>query len=163
MDDCDLPRHPISEEARPILIDNLLEEVRDSHPVMLRKFAMAANAFPTSEDVLAVHDDLTKMRLFLGKLQGVQSLLTMAFFEGFIQKFMPFLAALAAGRGSVEMEYTDVHGVCDVAHSEGLFRAVLLENSVNPISSKANLFEGVDLLRNVIHSIIQDPATKDAA
>ena len=152
-----------SREARPILIDNLLEEVRDSHPVMMRKFAVAADAFPTSDDALAVHDDLTKMRLFLGKLQGVQSLATMAFFEGFIQKFMPFLAALAGGRGSVEMEYTDVHGVCDVAHSEGLFRAVLLENSLNPISLEANFFEGIDLLRNLIHSIIQDPAAKNAA
>jgi hypothetical protein len=152
-----------SEEARLILIDNLMEEVRDSHPVMLRKFTMAANAFPRSEDVLAVHNTMTKMRLFLGRLQSVQSLVTMAFFEGFIQKYMPFLAALAAARGSHEMEYTDVHGVCDIAHSEGLFRAVLLENSVNPIGAEANLFEGVELLCNVIHSIMQEPATTLAA
>jgi hypothetical protein len=130
---------------------------------MLRKFTMAANAFPRSEDVLAVHHTMTKMRLFLGRLQGVQSLLTMAFFEGLIQKFMPFLAALAAARGSAEMEYTDVHGVCDIAHSEGLFRAVLLENSINPISAEANLFEGVELLRDVIQNILQDPATELAA
>jgi hypothetical protein len=149
-----------SKEARSILIDNLLEEVRDSHPAMMRRFAMAANAFPTSADALAVHDNLTRMRLFLGKLQGVQSLLTMALFEGFIQKFMPFLAALAALRGSTEMEYTDVHGVCDIAHTEGLFRAVSLENSLNPISKEANLFEGVELLRDLIRSIIQDQETK---
>ena len=152
-----------SEEARQILIDNLMEEVRDSHPVMLRKFTMAADAFPSSEDVLAVHDTMTKMRLFLGRLQGVQSLVTMAFFEGFIQKYMPFLAALAAARGSAEMEYTDVHGVCDVAHSEGLFRAVSLENSINPISEEANLFEGVELLSDVIASVMREPVTKLAA
>jgi hypothetical protein len=152
-----------SEEAREILVDNLMEEVRDSHPVMLRKFTMEANAFPSSEDVLAVHESMTKMRLFLGKLQGVQSLLTMAFFEGLIQKFMPFLASLAAARGSVEMEYTDVHGVCDIAHSEGLFRAVSLENSINPISADANLFEGVELLRDVFQSIMQNPETELAA
>lgn len=152
-----------SEEARPILIDNLLEECRDSHPAMMRRFAMAADAFPTDRDALAVHDDLTKMRLFLGRLQGVQSLVTMAFFEGFIQKFMPFLASLAAERGSAEMEYTDVHGVCDVAHSEGLFRAVSIENSLNPISVEANLYEGIELLSNVIYSILQDPMAESAA
>jgi hypothetical protein len=152
-----------SEEAREILVDNLMEEVRDSHPVMLRKFTMEAHAFPSSEDVLAVHDSMTKMRLFLGKLQGVQSLLTMAFFEGLIQKFMPFLAALAAARGSAEMEYTDVHGVCDIAHSEGLFRAVSLENAINPISPDANLFEGVELLRDVFESIMQAPSAELAA
>jgi hypothetical protein len=152
-----------SEDARPILVDNLMEEVRESHPVMLRKFTMAANAFPRTEDALAVHADMTKLRLFLGKMQGVQSLLTMAFFEGFIQKFMPYLAELAALQGSVEMEYTDVHGVCDIAHSEGLFQAVELENSLNPISADANLFEGVELLRDVVYSIIREPATKLAA
>lgn len=149
-----------SEEARAILVDNLMEEVRDSHPVMLRKFTMAAHAFPSSDDVLAVHDVMTRMRLFLGRLQGVQSLAAMAYFEGLIQKFMPFLATLAAERGSTEMEYTDVHGVCDVAHSEGLFRAVLLENAINPISAEANLFEGVELLSDVFHKIMQEPATK---
>ena len=30
----------------PIVRDNLLEEVRDAHPLMLRKFAMAASAAP---------------------------------------------------------------------------------------------------------------------
>jgi len=152
-----------SEEARPILLDNLHEEISESHPVMLRKFTMAAHAFPREIDVLAVHEEMTKIRLFLGKLQGVQSLVTMAFFEGFIQKFMSYLANLAAAQGSTEMEYTDVHGVCDIAHSQGLFRAVSLENSINPISPDADLFEGVDLLSNVIHTIIVGPAAKLAA
>ena len=108
-----------SEEARPILIDNLHEEVRDSHPVMMRKFAIAAHAFPTDLDALAVDEDLTKVRRFLGRLSGVQSVLTMAFFEGFIQKFMGYLADLAVAQGSQELEYTDVHGVCDIAHTDG--------------------------------------------
>ena len=57
-----------SEEARPIIIDNLLEEVRDSHPAMLRRFAIAAGAMPTKEDALAINDELTNARLFFGKL-----------------------------------------------------------------------------------------------
>jgi hypothetical protein len=152
-----------SEEAKPILLDNLTEEVRDSHPVMLRNFTIAAKAFPTSEDALAVNADMTKLRLFLGKLQGVQSLVTMAFFEGFIQKFMSYLADLAIAQGSDDMQYTDVHGVCDIAHSEGLFEAVSLENALNPIGPDADPFEGVELLRNVINSIIRVPAAKLAA
>jgi hypothetical protein len=150
-----------SEDARPILIDNLMEEVRDSHPVMLHKFTVAAGAAPTDKDTHAVDADLTKVRLFLGKLQGVQSLLTMAFFESFIQRFMPYLANLAAAQGSTEMEYTDVHGVCDIAHSEGLFNATAIEMTRHPLSAESDLFEGVDLLRNLIlHSIIQDPAAR---
>jgi len=152
-----------SEEARPILLENLHEEIRDAHPAMLRRFAIAAHAFPTDKDGLAVHDDLTKVRLFLGQLSGVQTVLTMAFFEGFIQRFMAYLADLATAQGSVDMEYTDVHGVCDVAHTEGLFRALAVEMTINPLEPGANLFEGVDLLRTLIETIIFPKADKIAA
>jgi hypothetical protein len=143
-----------TEAARPILMDNLYEETRDAHPHMMRKFAMAAHSFPTDHDGLAVHEDLTNMRLFLGRLSGVQSLLTMAFFEGFIQKFMPFLASLAAAEGSTEMEYTDVHGVCDIEHTAGLFRALAIEMSANPIEAGTDIYEGVYLLRALINRIV---------
>jgi hypothetical protein len=152
-----------ADEARPIILENLYEEVRDSHPVMLRKFAVAAHATPTDTDAFAVDADLTKVRLFLGKLQGVPSLLTMAFFESFIQRFMSYLAALAVAQGSSEMEYTDVHGICDIAHSEGLFRAVSLEMSRHPVGPDTDLFEGVVLLRTLIQTIIEGPTQKLAA
>ena len=143
-----------SEDARPILLDNLHEEVRDAHPAMMRRFAIAAHAFPTEWDALAVHDDLTNVRLFLGRLSAVQSVLTMAFFEGFIQRFMAYLADLAKAQGSDDMEYTDVHGVCDIAHTEGLFSALSVEMALNPLGPEKDLFEGVDLLRTLIETII---------
>jgi hypothetical protein len=143
-----------SEEARPILLGNLHEEVRDAHPAMLRRFAIAANAFPTDSDALAVHEDLTAVRLFLGRLSGVQSILAMAFFEGFIQRFMAYLADLAAAQGSVEMEYTDVHGVCDIAHTQGLFTALEAEMAINPLEPGEDMFEGVYQLCTLIRTVI---------
>lgn len=143
-----------SEAARPIILDNLHEETRDAHPHMMRKFAIAAHAFPTDRDALAVNDDLTNMRLFLGRLSGVQSLLAMAFFEGYIQRFMPFLASLAAEEGSTEMEYTDVHGVCDIAHTDGLFRALSAEMAINPLAPGQDPLEGVVLLRTLLEQIV---------
>jgi hypothetical protein len=152
-----------SDEVRPILAENLFEEVRDAHPVMLRKFAVAAHAFPTDTDALAIDAELRNVRLFLGKLQGVQSVLTMAFFEGWIQRFMAYLADLAGAQGSSEREYTDVHGVCDITHTAELYRALALEMAVNPISPDADLFEGVDVLRTLIIAIVQGPAHNAAA
>jgi hypothetical protein len=152
-----------SEDARPILLDNLHEEVRDAHPAMLRRFAIAAHAFPTDLDALVVNDDLTNVRLFLGRLSGVQSVLTMAFFEGFIQRFMAYLADLATAQGSVDMEYTDVHGVCDIAHTDGLFRALAVEMALNPLEPKKDLFEGVYLLRTLLETIVFDRADTLAA
>src|SRR5438094_7294441 len=89
-----------SEEAHSVIRDNLLEEVRDNHPGMMRKFAMAADAFPTDSDALAVHRNLHNVRLFVGRLSGVKILLMMAFFEGFISRFMPYLAELGRRQGS---------------------------------------------------------------
>ncbi|HET6218732.1 MAG TPA: hypothetical protein VFE27_17045 [Acidobacteriaceae bacterium] len=143
-----------SEEARPIIIDNLLEEVRDSHPAMLRKFAIAADAIPTKDDTLVVHEELTRARLFFGKLSGVQTLVAMAFFEGFIQKFMAYLADLAIAQGSSELEYTDVHGVCDIAHTEGLIQALSTEMTLSPLGPDANIFEGVELLEALLNRVV---------
>jgi hypothetical protein len=151
------------DEVRPILAENLFEEVRDSHPAMLRRFTVAAHAYPSAKDALATDKEVTNVRLFLGKLQAVQSVLTMAFFEGWIQRFMAYLADLAGAQGSSELEYTDVHGVCDITHTAELFRALSLEMAVNPISPDADLFEGVDLLRTLIIAIVQGPAPDSAA
>src|SRR5580692_1440032 len=74
-----------SEEARGIIMENLLEEVRDCHPNMLRKFAIAAHGVPTESDSQAVYRDMTEVRLFVGRLESVSLVATMAFFEGFIQ------------------------------------------------------------------------------
>src|ERR1700733_1068694 len=142
-----------SEEARPILIDNLREEIGDCHPEMLRRFAIAAHAYPTDTDAMAVRDDLTKVRMFLGRLQGMQNVLTMGFFESYIQRFMSYLADLAMAQGSMDFEYTDVHGVCDIAHSEGLLMALSAEAAINPPDPSADLFEGVNKLLALIQTI----------
>ena len=143
-----------SEEARPHLLENLHEECRDSHPAMLRRFAMAAKAYPTDTDAMAVHAELTDMRLFLGRLQGVPSLVSMAFFEAWIQRFMPFLTDLALAQGSSDREYTDVHGICDVAHSQELFDSVQMEMAVNPPAPGMDIYEGVDLLIKTVDKIL---------
>jgi hypothetical protein len=78
----------------------------------------------------------------------------MAFFEGFIQRFMGYLADLASAQGSTDLEYTNVHGVCDIAHTDGLFRALSLEMAVNPVEPGKDLLEGVYLLRTLIEKIV---------
>jgi hypothetical protein len=152
-----------SEDARPILLDNLNEEVRDAHPAMLRRFAIAAHAFPTDTDSLAVTQDLSNVRVFLGRLSSVQSLATMAFFEGFIQRFMGYFADLATAQGSLDMEYTDVHGVCDIAHTDGLFQALSIEMARNPLEPEADVLEGAYLLRRLLETIIFNRAEPIAA
>ena len=97
---------------------------------MMRRFAIAANAVPSEADAEAVYRNLMNVRLFIGRLSPVPIVVTMAFFEGFIQRFMAYLADLARRQGSTEMEYTDVHGVCDVTHTQELFRALEAEMAI---------------------------------
>ena len=143
-----------SDEARAKIMDNLREEVRDCHPGMMRRFAIAANAIPTDTDAQGVYRSLMDVRMFIGRLSPVPIVVTMAFFEGFIQRFMPYLADLACRQGSSEMEYTDVHGVCDITHTQELFRALDAEMKLAPAQSDAAMFEGVDLLRTLIQNIV---------
>jgi len=144
-----------SGDAQSIVQENLLEEVRDNHPGMLRRFAIAAHAVPTDSDALAVHRNLEKVRQFVARLSPLKIVTMMAFFEGFITRFMPYLAGLAAQQGSAEQEYTDVHGAVDVVHTQELFRALDAELATvrDPLPPAENLLEGVELLRTLIHNI----------
>jgi hypothetical protein len=143
-----------SDEARAKIMDNLREEVRDCHPGMMRRFALAANAIPTDVDAQAVYRELMNVRLFIGRLTPVPIVVTMAFFEGFIQRFMPYLAELAQRQGSAEMEYTDVHGVCDITHTQELYRALEAEMALEPPMPEQEMLEGVGLLRTLIQNIV---------
>jgi hypothetical protein len=144
-----------SPQAQAIVQENLREEVRDNHPGMLRRFAIAARAMPTDSDALAVSTPLERVRRFVGELSGVKILAMMAFFEGFITRFMPYLAELAGRQGSTEREYTDVHGVVDVVHTQELFRALeaeLLLAAETP--DLPALLSGVGTLRTLIQTIL---------
>jgi hypothetical protein len=94
------------------------------------------------------------VRTFIGRLEPVPITVMMAFFEGFICQFMPYLAGLAQRQGSSEMEYTNVHGVCDITHTEELYRALDAELSIAPQVSPDRTFEGVELLRTLIENIV---------
>jgi hypothetical protein len=151
-----------SDEARAKIIDNLREEVRDCHPGMMRRFAMAAKALPTDADAQAVYGNLMNVRQFIAKLEPVPVIVTMAFFEGFIQRFMSYLADLARRQGSAEMEYTDVHGVCDITHTQELFRALDAEMALAPSVAVDEPFEGMQLLRVLIQNIVAHNAVRES-
>jgi hypothetical protein len=129
---------------------------------MLRKFAVAARAVPTDSDALAVHRNLQNIRVFVSRLSGVKLVVMMAFFEGFITRFMACLEELARRQGSAEHEYTKVHGVVDLVHTQQLFRALEAELRLMhaPPPQATQLFEGVELLRALIENIVHPVASE---
>jgi pyrroloquinoline quinone (PQQ) biosynthesis protein C len=147
-----------SEQTREIVMHNLQEEVRDSHPNMLRRFAVAAGAVPTDADAAAVWANLSEVRAFVGRMSPVRLVLMMGYFEKLIQQWMPYMAELAGLQGSNELEYTDVHGVCDVEHSQELFRALSAEIALAPAEVDDGVFEGVELLHKLNYNVIRGAA-----
>jgi hypothetical protein len=144
-----------SAEAHAIIMENLQTEVRDNHPGMLRRFAVAARATSTDLDRGTIDRDLQQVRGFVARLAALDIVLMMAFFEGFIARFMPYLAGLATRLGSSELEYTDVHGVVDISHTEELFRAFASELAITPDApALEKLLGGVALLRTLIETVI---------
>jgi hypothetical protein len=136
-----------SDDGHAIIEDNLREEVRDNHPGMLRRFAVAARATSTDADRMVIDRDLQAVRAFVARLAAL---------EGFIQRFMPYLAELAVRQGSIEREYTDVHSVVDIAHTQGLITAFESELSVSDSTvSTSTLFQGIEVLRTLINTIIR--------
>jgi hypothetical protein len=142
--------------SRDIILDNLREEIRDCHPGMLRRFTSEASADPAPEDVRLVGKHLAAVRQFIGSLSPVPIITMMAFFEDFIQTFMPYLAELARLQGSQEQEYTRVHSLCDAEHSQELFRALDTELALAPgsLDTGNSIFNGVHLLRSLIYDMI---------
>jgi hypothetical protein len=61
------------------------------------------------------------------------------------------------------MEYTDVHGVCDIAHTEGLIQALSTEMVLNPLRPDANVLEGVELLEALMHRVVYGKNSAAAA
>jgi len=143
-----------SDEARAKIMDNLREEVRDCHPRMMRRFAIAAHANSDRCGCAGRLSQPDERSLVHRTTVGVPIVVTMAFFEGFIQRFMSYLAELAQRQGSAEMEYTDVHGVCDVTpYSKNSSGPGSGDDARAPLPEK-EMFEGVELLRTLLQSIV---------
>ena len=71
---------------------------------------------------------------------------------------MSYLAYLAAEQGSTEREYTDVHGVCDIEHTAGLFKVLAAEIALGAARSGCGSLRGVTLLRTLIEQILRPQA-----
>jgi hypothetical protein len=119
-------RHELS---RQVLIDNLRCETADDHVGMLLNFATLSGAMPERADYAHVEDDLKNVRSIFNPIQqaGLSGLALCAMLESTSEIFIPDLAERAKRLGCKDFTYTDVHGVADVAHSDGAIRALECE------------------------------------
>ena len=145
-----------SEEARSIIMDNLHEEVRDSHPAMLRRFEVAANAVPTDSDALAVAPEFVERPLIHGAFVSCAD----SRHDGFFRELYPAIHAIprrtrrAAGLiGESSIPKSMVSAISPI--QKGSFDALESEMMLSPDSREPAdyLYEGVHLLRALIENI----------
>ena len=94
------------------------------------------------------------VRLFIGRLAAVPIVVD----DGLLRGLHPALHAVPRrarqAAGVVGLEYTDVHGVCDITHTEELFSALETELALAPPLPPSETFEGVELLRTLMQNIV---------
>jgi hypothetical protein len=119
-------RHELS---RQVLIDNLRCETVDDHVGMLLNFTTLSGAMPERSDYSHVEEELKKVRSIFNPIQqaGLSGLALCAMLESTSEIFIPDLAERAKRLGCKDFTYTDVHGVADVAHSDGAIKALQCE------------------------------------
>lgn len=121
-----------SVQARFAAEENIYVEMRDDHPGMLRRFAVAAHAEPTAEQYTAVEPLVQEVRVMVAEMSGAKNTALMGALESTSAEFIPFLAALAKKLGSSDFQYTDIHGEADVEHADQFLWALSHEQKHYP-------------------------------
>ncbi|MBI2106582.1 iron-containing redox enzyme family protein [Candidatus Woesearchaeota archaeon] len=104
--------------------ENLLVEIKDNHPGMLRKFAKECKAEPNSEDYKYSENETNAVRKIVAELSGIKAITLMATLENTSSTFIPFLAELGKKLGCKDFTYTDVHGEADIEHANQFLEAL---------------------------------------
>ena len=113
-----------SHAGRYAASENLMVEIRDDHPTMLRQFVRHAGATPTVEDQADICMALENYRGLFARMSGLRNLSAMAVLEGSSSKFIPWLGELAKKSGGRSFKYVEVHGEVDVEHAKQFLWAV---------------------------------------
>lgn len=128
-----------SEVARSACKDNLLCEVREDHPRMLRDFVQPACAHVTPNEIRncmsAAHayetaETLNRITRWPGNAS--RGLVVLAALEGTSLVFMPWLEAAAQRLGATDLTYTQKHGAADIGHADQFVAAVEAELQIHP-------------------------------
>ncbi len=116
-----------SREAKEATKINLEAELKEKHPLILREFARSADAEPSGRHYQAVARSVKDIWDIVGQLSGIHNVALMAVAENTSPAFIPYLEKLAKKRNSLNLEYTQIHGVADIQHAEDFTKALSAE------------------------------------
>ncbi|MEK7151495.1 MAG: iron-containing redox enzyme family protein [Patescibacteria group bacterium] len=119
------------ELARYALADNLRCETVENHADMLLDFACYCDATPDDDSYRFTNRQVQEIRRLLSNplMAGVVGLTVMTLLEAISQEFIPILEKIAIrlGASNSQLQYTQVHGMADVAHADNFTKALKAE------------------------------------
>ena len=115
-------------EARFAASENLMVEVRDNHPKMLRDFAKGSGALPGREDYAHAAVCLDEIHLHVRHMSGIYLISLIQLLETVSADYIPWLAAISKKLGNTNFNYCDIHGEADAHHAEQFRKAVVAES-----------------------------------
>lgn len=134
-------------KAKKALKGNLLYEIRDDHPEMLRRFVSQAQKTPgegnwyadwQNESVGVVMKRLQpiieRITSLVRKRNSVDGLLVMAGFENASLSFIPYMKEVGRMMSFTDFEYVDEHETADEDHTKMLALAIMLQAQVLSIT-----------------------------
>jgi len=146
------------EFAKYALTDNLRCETVENHVDMLLDFSIYCQAFPDEEAHKATDFNVRRIRQLLRNPEtaGVVGLTIMALLENTSQDFIPLLEkiGITLGGHNVNLTYTQVHGVADIAHADQFSKALALELTMGyGIEANHDIREARLAVDKLLHSI----------
>ncbi len=114
-------------QGRYAASENLIVEVRDDHPGMLREFARSMACEPDACDYASIFKAVGRIRQMVSRLSGLECLTLMATIENTSAIFVPWMEKVAKELGSTNLRYLLIHGEADVEHANQFAWAVSQE------------------------------------
>jgi hypothetical protein len=117
-----------SVEARFACEENIFVEMHDDHPGILEVFTRETHANLYGDETEKVKNSVAAMRKTISKMHGIKNVTVCAILEGTSEVFIPYLAKLSKLCESNNQQYTDIHGIADVAHADRFVWALAHES-----------------------------------
>jgi len=119
-------------EARYATAENLLIEIRDDHPGMLRDFAKSSAAEPETEDYRYAQAEARHVQDRVSEMSGVFLIALVGTLENVSLDYIPWLGIISERLGNDNMRYVDIHGEADIEHARQFHWALEMEAALHP-------------------------------
>ena len=126
-------------KARELIAQNIRDEIKDNHPLMLRQFAKNCGVHINDDDYDRALEPVVNMWRLFAEDSSIMNLAVAATLENTSLVFVPYLAELGKKLGCQDFQYTEKHGQADVKHADELAEGLVEEIVARKLQRKDSM------------------------